>query len=60
MVEGVPVDIFPADPLEKDAIEQAQEAEYEGIRTKVIIPEYLIALSLWAGRDKNLRKIQNR
>lgn len=58
MIEGVPVDMFPADPLEKEAVEQAQEAEYEGVKTKVIIPEYLIALFLRAGRDKDWRKIQ--
>lgn len=58
MIEGVPVDIFPADPLEKEAIEEAEEAEYEGVRTKVIIPEYLIALFLRGGRDKDLRKVQ--
>jgi len=58
MIEGVPVDIFPADPLEKEAIEQAQEVEYEGVKTKVIVPEYLIALFLRAGRDKDRRKIE--
>jgi len=58
MIEGVPVDVFPADPLEKEAVEQAQGVEYEGVRTKVIIPEYLIALFLRAGRDKDLRKIE--
>ncbi|MCD6539148.1 MAG: hypothetical protein J7K37_00360 [Candidatus Omnitrophica bacterium] len=58
VIEGVPVDIFPADPLEKEAIEQAQETEYEGIKTKVIIPEYLIALFLRAGRNKDYRKIE--
>lgn len=58
MIEGVPVDLFPADPLEKEAVEQAQEVEYEGVGTKVIIPEYLIALFLRAGRDKDWRKIQ--
>ena len=58
MIEGVPVDIFPADPLEKEAIEQAQEVEYEGIKTKVIVPEYLIALFLRAGRSKDCRKIE--
>lgn len=58
MIEGVPVDMFPADPLEKEAVEQALETEYEGVRTKVIIPEHLIALFLRAGRDKDWRKIQ--
>lgn len=44
--------------LSKEAVEQAQEAEYEGVRTKVILPEYLIALFLRAGRDKDWRKIE--
>jgi len=57
-IEGIPVDMFPADPLEKEAVEQAQETEYEGVGTKVIVPEYLIALFLRAGRDKDLRKIE--
>ncbi len=58
IIEDIPVDIFPADPLEKKAVEDAKETEYERIRTKVIIPEYLIALFLRAGRDKDIRKIQ--
>jgi predicted nucleotidyltransferase len=58
MIEGIPVDMFPADSLEKEAVEQAQEAEYEEVRTKVIIPEYLIALFLRAGREKDLRKVE--
>jgi len=58
IIEGVPVDIFPADPLEKEAIEEAEEVEYEGVKTKVIVPEYLIALFLRAGRGKDLRKVE--
>lgn len=58
MIEGVPVDIFPADSLEKEAINHAQETEYEEEKTKVIIPEYLIALFLRAGREKDWRKIE--
>lgn len=58
MIEEVPVDISPADPLEREAVEGAQEVEYEGVRTKVITPEYLIALFLRAGRDKDLRKVE--
>jgi len=57
MIEGIPVDIFPADALEKEAIDHAQETEYEEEKTKVIIPEYLIALFLRAGREKDWRKI---
>ncbi|MEW6096960.1 MAG: hypothetical protein AB1567_10645 [bacterium] len=58
VIEGVPVDIFPADELEKTAIEEAQETEYEGIKTKVIGPEYLIALFLRVFRDKDIRKTE--
>ena len=58
IVEDIPVDIFPVDELEKRAEEEAKETEYEGVKTKVITPEYLIALFLRAGRDKDIRKIQ--
>lgn len=58
VIAGVPVDFIPASGLDKEAVENAQETEYEGIRTKVIIPEYLIGLFLKAGRDKDIRKIE--
>ncbi|OGF68033.1 MAG: hypothetical protein A2Y62_19355 [Candidatus Fischerbacteria bacterium RBG_13_37_8] len=58
IIEGVPVDIFPADDLEMEAIENAQETEYETVKTKIMTPEYLIALFLRAGREKDKRKIQ--
>lgn len=58
MIEGIPVDIFPADALEREAIGDGEEIEYEGVQTKVMRPEYLIALFLRAGRDKDFRKIQ--
>ncbi len=57
MIEGIPVDIFPADPLEREAIAEAVEVEYEGITTKVMTPEYLIALFLRANRAKDKGKI---
>lgn len=58
VTEGIPVDIFPADPLEEEAVREAAEVEYEGVRTKVITPEYLIPLFLRAGRDKDILKIR--
>ncbi len=57
IIEGVPVDIFPADELEKEAIENAVHTNYEEIPTKVITPEYLIALFLRASREKDVNKI---
>ncbi len=58
IIEGIPVDIFTADELEKKAIENAVETKYQGAKTKIMTPEYLIALFLRAGRDKDIRKIQ--
>ena len=58
IIEEVPVYFIPADALGKEAVENAEETEYEGIKTKVITPEYLIALFLKAGRDKDVRKIE--
>ncbi|MCK4257025.1 hypothetical protein KAX35_09055, partial [candidate division WOR-3 bacterium] len=58
IIDGIPVDIFPVDELEEKAVENAQETEYEGVKTKVITPEYLIALFLRVNRDKDKRKIQ--
>ena len=58
MVEGTPVDFIPVDALEKEAVENAQTVEFEGVKTKVITPEYLIVLLLKTGRDKDYRKIE--
>ncbi|MCK4436394.1 hypothetical protein KAU86_00425 [bacterium] len=58
IIEEVPVYFIPADALGKEAVENAEETEYEGIKTKVITPEYLIALFLKAGRDKDVRKTE--
>lgn len=58
IIKGVPVDFIPVDALEKEAVENAQETEFEGVSTKVITPEYLLALLLKTGRDKDKRKIE--
>jgi hypothetical protein len=58
IIEGTPVDFIPVDALEKEAVENAQVTEFEGVETKVIIPEYLVALLLKTGRDKDMRKIE--
>lgn len=58
IIEGLPVDIIPAGDLEQEAIKEAYQTAFEGIKTKVIRPEYLIAMFLKVGRDKDIRKIQ--
>ncbi len=57
IIESIPVEFIPAEELGKEAVEKAAEVEFEGVKTRVIIPEYLIALLLRAGRDKDIIKI---
>lgn len=58
IIKGIPVDLIPCGALEKEAVENAKETEYEGAKTKVITPEYLIALLIRTNRDKDIRKIE--
>lgn len=48
IMKGVPVDIFPADVLEKKAIEETMETEYEGVKTKGSSPNQLVRI--WEGK----------
>lgn len=57
LIEGIPVEFLPAEGLSKEAVEEAVEVEFEGVRTKVITPEHLIALFLKAFREKDKMKI---
>lgn len=57
IIEGLPVQFIPSNDLEAEAIKNAKEINYKGIRTKVIRPEYLIILFLKAGRSKDKEKI---
>ena len=58
MIEGVPVEFIPVIGLSKEAVKNAIETEFEGVKIKVIGPEYLIALLLVAGRQKDIVKIE--
>ncbi len=58
IIDDVPVELIPAEGVSKESVENALEVEFEGVRTKVMRPEYLIALFLKAGRDKDIRKIE--
>jgi len=58
IIAGIPVEFIPAEGLSREAIEEAVEIKYEEIEAKVMVPEYLIALLLEAGRDKDLMKIK--
>jgi hypothetical protein len=58
IIDGIPVEFIPAQGLEEDAVKNAVEVEYEGVKTKVITPEYLIATFLKTSREKDKIKIQ--
>jgi len=58
IIEGIPVEFIPAEGLAKEAVEKGVEIEFEGIKTKIISPEYLIALFLSVGREKDKVKIR--
>ena len=58
MIEGIPVEFIPAVGLSREAVEQSIVVDFEGVKTKVMTPEYLIASFLLAGRDKDIAKIK--
>jgi len=58
MIEGIPVEFIPAADLSREAVENGVVVEFEGVETKVITPEYLIAQFLQAGRDKDIVKVR--
>ena len=57
IVEGFPVEFMAAGELEDEAIENANIVSVGGIKTKILKPEYLIALSVKADRTKDRRKV---
>jgi hypothetical protein len=57
IIEGIPVQFIPADKLEEEAVRNAKEIPYHNVKTKVLSPEYLIAILLRAGRQKDTDKI---
>ena len=58
IIDGIPVEFLPAQGLEEDAMKNAVEVEYEGVKTKVITPEYLIVSFLNTSIEKDKIKIQ--
>lgn len=58
VIEGVPVQFIPAyNELVEAAITHAKEIEYEGIKTKVVGLEYLIAIMIQTNRPKDRERI---
>lgn len=58
MIEGVPVEFIPAEGLAGESVKNSIATDFEGVKTRVITPEYLIALLLLAGRQKDKIKVE--
>lgn len=59
LIEGVPVQFLPAyNALVKEALAHGQEVTYEETTTRVLRPEYLLAISLQTGRDKDRERVR--
>lgn len=57
ILDDYPVQFIVADDLEKDAVRNARDITYQGVKTKVMGPEHLIAILLRAGRAKDILKV---
>lgn len=57
ILDDYPVQFIAADDLEKAAIKNARDITYQGVKTRVMGPEHLIAILLRAGRAKDILKV---
>jgi len=58
LVKGFPVQFLAAAGLTEEAVRQASDIEYEGVRAKVFRPEHIIAIAASVGRHKDLARIE--
>lgn len=53
-----PVQFLPAEsPLLREAVAQAREIDFEGVPTRVMTPEHLMAIALQTGRPKDFSRL---
>src|SRR5947207_15384398 len=58
VIEGWPVQFMPvANALEREAYENAQDQDVDGVRVRVVSPEHLVAIMLQVGRWKDLARV---
>ncbi len=57
IIEGVPVQFLPAwNDLLKEAVQEARAITYQGVATRVMTVEHLLAIMLDCGRDKDRQR----
>lgn len=58
VVHGWPVQFLPAEsPLLTEAVQQAADVDFEGVPTRVITAEHLMAIALQTGRAKDFSRL---
>ena len=58
VIEGVPVQFIPAyNELIEDSVKEAKEVDYEGLKTRVVGLEHLLAIMLQTNRPKDRERI---
>ena len=58
LIHGWPVQFLPAEtPLLREAVEQAREIDFEGVPTRVMTAEHLMAIALQTGRAKDFARL---
>ncbi|MCF7790123.1 MAG: hypothetical protein K9N47_28655 [Prosthecobacter sp.] len=58
MVHGWPVQFLPAESvLLREAVESAQEVDFEGVPSRVMRAEHLMAIALQTGRGKDFARL---
>src|ERR1044072_1706342 len=58
VIEGWPVQFMPVtNALEREAYENAQDQDVDGVRVRVVLPEHLVAIMLQVGRWKDLARV---
>lgn len=60
VIHGIPVQFLPAfNPLVEEALANAIETDYDGIKVPVFSPEHLTAIALQTGRGKDKARVQS-
>jgi hypothetical protein len=59
VIEGWPVQFMPvANALEREAYDNAQEKNVDGVGVRVVLPEHLVAIMLKVGRSKDIARVE--
>lgn len=58
LVHGFPAQFLPAEGLTEEAVREAEQIEFEGVRGRIFCPEHIIAIAASVGRQKDKARIQ--